>query len=108
MKLHIKIQVIPEKNVLFTYTTNRSQFDMHNFSTVTRELSYEVHAIQMPVMEHTFVQTQIWFDFKFKAHCFQHYYNQIIIIFTSAAIHNMHTADATQNKVIQKQISGLK
>jgi hypothetical protein len=42
------------------------------------------------------------------AHCFQHYYNQIIVtIFTSAASHNMHTADAMQNKEKQKYISTL-
>jgi len=78
---------------------------MHGFSPVKCEISYEVQAIQMPVIMSWNViyicSNPNTVYFKFKAYCFERYYNQNIV-FTSVTSHNMHTADAMQNKVKQK------
>jgi hypothetical protein len=54
LKLHMKIQVVPQKLCYLLTQPKLSQFDMHDFSPVTCELSYEVQTIQMLVivMEH--------------------------------------------------------
>jgi len=49
MKLHMQTQVIPEKPC-YLLTQQNYQFNMHDFSPITCELSCEVQAIQMLVI----------------------------------------------------------